>query len=539
MTDHQYGNAFGERPDTKTTDQTNGKSFKSLMCNIFERTTAHGIPNIYRSETKLGKLIWTSLFLTAVSLLLYQSKELVAKYLTYPVDVQLDVKYKIELEFPAVTICNINPIRESLLREDPDLKDTNLIEDSDQCDVFDGDVDFNQDEKEEYQGWEYFLSQTDPYGTETVARQQIETLSNLLSNKSNEEKKNLGHQIEDLLVGCSWSSLSCSPENFTNHFFNAFHGNCYTFNSNPNSSEPKKSKYSGPSAGLSIMLFIEQNEYLYDVSASAGVRVVIHDQGKMPFPEEEGYYVSPGHHTSIALRRVEINRLSTYDKPCMSEEEMANYWDFYTFYGVEYNQQTCVKTCYQRQIMEHCGCYDIYYPTNETSLDPKERTVKPCDLTNEEDDDCVEGFQETFRISGYTYCSCQQPCNTVSYTSDISTSYWPSDNYKENLKENLVNFSKPLRETVEADCNDKNAIRLNLLNLDIYYQDLNYEVINQSFTYTFIDLVGALGGLVGLWLGLSILTIFEVFELFIDLTRYFIFKSARSKSAGISPSSHN
>ncbi|XP_033096490.1 degenerin-like protein unc-105 [Anneissia japonica] len=511
MTDRQNGNAFGERPDTKTTDQTNGKSFKSLMCNIFERTTAHGIPNIYRSETKLGKIIWTSLFLAAVSLLLYQSKELVAKYLTYPVDVQLDVEYKTELEFPAVTICNINPIRESLLREDPDLKDTNQEKDSDQCDGFKetspsnrGGMNPNQDEKEEYKGWEYFLSQTDPYGTETVARQEMETLSNLLSNKSNEEKNKLGHQIKDLLVSCSWSSLFCSPKNFTNHFFNAFHGNCYTFNSKPNGSEPKKSKYSGPSAGLSIMLFIEQHEYLFDVSTSAGVRVVIHDQNKMPFPEDEGYFVSPGYHTSIALRR------------------------------------TCTMTCYQRQIMEQCGCYDIYYPNNETRSHPKERTVKPCDLTNKKDDECVEDFQKRFRGSGYSKCLCKQPCNTTSYTSDISTSYWPSDNYKENLKERLVNFSKPLRKTVEADCRDNKAIRLNLLNLDIYYQDLNYEVITQSFTYTFIDLIGALGGLVGLWLGLSILTIFEVFELFIDLTRYFIFESVvRSKSAGISPSSHN
>ena len=37
---------------------------------------------------------------------------------------------------------------------------------------------------------------------------------------------------------------------------------------------------------------------------AAGVRVVVHDQVKMPFPEEEGVLAQPGFMTSIGVQKV-------------------------------------------------------------------------------------------------------------------------------------------------------------------------------------------------------------------------------------------
>ena len=59
-------------------------------------------------------------------------------------------------------------------------------------------------------------------------------------------------------------------------------------------------------AGLKLNLFIEQSQYIPELSHTAGARVVIHDQGQIPFPNNEGYSVLPSKSTSFAIRRVRI-----------------------------------------------------------------------------------------------------------------------------------------------------------------------------------------------------------------------------------------
>ena len=52
------------------------------------------------------------------------------------------------------------------------------------------------------------------------------------------------------------------------------------------------------------MVNIGQDEYVKQVGDTAGLRLVVHTQDKMPFPEDEGIMVTPGIATSIGLRQV-------------------------------------------------------------------------------------------------------------------------------------------------------------------------------------------------------------------------------------------
>ena len=56
--------------------------------------------------------------------------------------------------------------------------------------------------------------------------------------------------------------------------------------------------------GLQLKLFLETDEYLPGITNSQGIQVVIHDQGTLPFPGEEGLAVRAGTETFIGLRRV-------------------------------------------------------------------------------------------------------------------------------------------------------------------------------------------------------------------------------------------
>lgn len=51
-------------------------------------------------------------------------------------------------------------------------------------------------------------------------------------------------------------------------------------------------------------LYVNQDEYVDQLSPEAGYRIVISPPGVMPFPFEEGISVVPGLSTSIGIRKV-------------------------------------------------------------------------------------------------------------------------------------------------------------------------------------------------------------------------------------------
>lgn len=55
-----------------------------------------------------------------------------------------------------------------------------------------------------------------------------------------------------------------------------------------------------------MMFNIEQSEYVADLSEKAGVRVLIHHVGEMPFPEDRGIDILPGRLTSVGIRKVRL-----------------------------------------------------------------------------------------------------------------------------------------------------------------------------------------------------------------------------------------
>ena len=63
-------------------------------------------------------------------------------------------------------------------------------------------------------------------------------------------------------------------------------------------------KFSFLTAGLTLELFAEQNEYIGELSESVGMHVVVHDNGEMPFPQDLGVNIAPRFKTSIGIKRV-------------------------------------------------------------------------------------------------------------------------------------------------------------------------------------------------------------------------------------------
>ena len=48
--------------------------------------------------------------------------------------------------------------------------------------------------------------------------------------------------------------------------------------------------------------------------------------------------------------------------------------------------------------------------------------------------------------------------------------------------------------------------------VDIFYQELSYEEITQNIAFEFLSLLSEIGGFLGLLLGASVLTVFELID---------------------------
>jgi len=63
------------------------------------------------------------------------------------------------------------------------------------------------------------------------------------------------------------------------------------------------------SAGLSVIFNTDQEEYVGDLTEGSGIRVIVHNQTDMPFPEDQSIAVSPGTLTYIGASLVSLRPL--------------------------------------------------------------------------------------------------------------------------------------------------------------------------------------------------------------------------------------
>jgi len=57
---------------------------------------------------------WTLLTALSIAAVIYNLEAVTSKFLSYPVVVGIEVQHANDLDFPAVTICNVSPMRSSL-----------------------------------------------------------------------------------------------------------------------------------------------------------------------------------------------------------------------------------------------------------------------------------------------------------------------------------------------------------------------------------------------------------------------------------------
>lgn len=145
--------------------------------------------------------------------------------------------------------------------------------------------------------------------------------------------------------------------------------------------------------------------------------------------------------------------------------------------------------------------------------------------------ECANKANSEFPRVKLEICSesiCPTQCETTTYSLFSSLSGYPTDAHLDLLlnKSTLLKAKYPNQTAV-----DRTRLKNNLMKLEVYYEELKVTTITQIAKTSGIDLISSIGGLMGMCLGASFLSIVEYFEFFSILAGGLLVKRTKVKSS--------
>uniref|UniRef100_A0A7E4V5H5 Ion channel n=1 Tax=Panagrellus redivivus TaxID=6233 RepID=A0A7E4V5H5_PANRE len=475
------------------------KGIASICIDFSAWTTTHGVPHIGLAKSTVLRVIWSIIFCACVFMFVYQFITIITKFLSYPVNVDTSLSYGSRV-FPTVTICNLNAYKVNAVGSNTALANLVTAYQSTNANANYG-----------------FTS--NPFYDKVI---RTVKWMNLFFNDivSQDETYGTTYTYDDLFISCSYNTNTCNGSDFVS-YYDPFYGKCYTFNSEGT----QTSSRAGPLYGLSLLLRTNQAQYL-PWTVSAGAVFYAYDKDDLPFMYTFGYQASTGMASSVGLRYVEKTKLSAPYSTCTDKgSSQPIYYETDT-----YQLEACIQSCIQDEIIATCGCYD---PTFGVADDANSTCCYTSDLvTTNTNVDCILTIVNADGITGYNVfdeCDCPQACTASNYEITLSTAYWPANAY---TPTECIDSESDYIYWTKGNTNSCTTwYRDNTVYLEIFYEEMSYQVLTESAAYTLLNVISDTGGQVGLWLGMSVVSLIEILTLILVLICYCI---TRPKDAYLS-----
>ncbi|XP_068158189.1 pickpocket protein 28 [Drosophila tropicalis] len=252
---------------------------------------------------------------------------------------------------------------------------------------------------------------------------------------------------------------------------------------------PRAASGTGESLGLSLILDVQANDYYCSSSNSIGFKIALHSPNESPNVRETGVLLAPGLETklridpSMIMTEKYLRAVDRKYRRCLFHNEGNQRLRYFA----HYTQRNCNMECLSRSLLKHCGCIGFYMPRingNDTICSIyKSKCVDSVRLHTIEDiaescvDDCLPScFDLTF--------------NSITFSAKIT-----NDGF-ENTNPTVANYTHSYVERSIAVVN-------------MYYKDETFRAKKQTEFIGISDFLSNVGGLMGLFLGFSFLSIAE------------------------------
>ena len=452
---------------------------QKIMLHFFSITTFQGLPHIANASKRRSycRLIyWIVLIFAATILMMWAVVSVTLEFVEMNTALQSRQAYTSNMPFPAVTICNQNLFKRSVISRVANVTDDLMLF----LTLISGNT---------------ILVDNFDYAT------FLNESGELFAKDSAFYFNNSGHQLEDMLLTCQYNGET-QQCNFTQQ--SSTSGNCYTFNSGHDGSVFHTTQ-TGYFFGLELVLNAEEHEYFLAGTDSVGFNVYIHDQDHFPHYGGVGsFLVSTGQLTQVVLNRADYKLLTSSSGGQCSDDVTLKYFN-------SYSMVSCMTECITDFVVESCNCKAQFMPGPATI----------CKLSN------TCWFENLVRFNGHQ-CNCPVACEFTMYERAMSYAKYPARHLTNTLNSSIfLSQSSVLPEFVISSTVDENGTEVKYLNdnftgsylqnnlakLRIYFDDLRVTTFEEILDYTPFQFIADFGGHIGLFTGAGFLTLFEVIEL--------------------------
>ena len=449
-----------------------------------ENVTMHGFGRISNTKSLVARLFWLVLMLAFSSLCAYQLLTIISHYFSNSSIIKEETLIVSEIDFPAVTICGpaFSKWKLSRFAEDRNLSIAPSNESLENISI----------DKERY-GIQFLEDAiADVENLEKIAIDEDEfLLKKLKTCRFNEDKCNYTMDFEKLLV--------------------LYRSYCFRFNKHARF----KQRRAGYHYGFDIILFLnisDTSEWsFFDIGEA--VEIIIQNPSEYPFTGEDGIFGKVGHLSQIDIRKTEIQRLkSPYPSNCTNGENAR------LLYPGKYTSLNCMESCIAYASAKECNAAVFH---NRALMPNANGTLR---FHNEKQIECYSRVEASVIASKFSSCNCNLPCHETKFYKSASYSQWPATAdlpfYKKVLSDSLgLNASRLPDEFV----------RRNFLKISISFGDMLYRRVTEEKQYTAEGIISDIGGQMGIWLGASMFSIFELFFLLFQFFRS-VFRSDGKES---------
>ena len=294
-------------------------------------------------------------------------------------------------------------------------------------------------------------------------------------NLTNETRKKLGYQIEDMLISCRFNFKTCQPSDF-NYFYHAQYGNCYTFNGgvydNGTSAPLKTINFNGPAYSLQLELFLGNPTYDLPYDLDSGIVLTINNNTAQPMYQGDILKAETGVETDFIVNRNFISKLPDPYGNCISGSgSFSEYSDYIVnSLGKNYSQDLCFQMCLQNQITQSCQC------ANSFLLLYKNLSINYCFALSEIN--CSVNVIMNSTLSTICANSCPSECYSVDHQIKTYKTKYPTFSYSDLLYYYLQNKGITINNT---------DVSKSFAKINVFYSSMQYTITTQVAKMDFSD----------------------------------------------------
>ncbi len=411
----------------------NKEKKKQRIIELLSLSTAHGIPNIIKTDNLLFKIIWLIVLVISTGTGSYYVIDSIFDYLKFQTVTNIKVIEEKQSQFPTLTFC--------------------------------GEPSFN----------------------------------NLT--------------IDQIIMSSIFESVY---ENNLSKIFTEFndtiYGKCFRYNSGKNIYGNKidiinTTVYGKPNnlrIGFNLDGTVEFREIL----------IQIHNHTSPPYDlENGGYWLKTGSVNYFEIERVFNEKLPEPYNDCLEDVDSfklnKTIIDYIKELEKSYSQIECYRLCSHLFSMQESNCSCSRNLKNFEA----DCLVYPNDpLFNSEIKKCVANYLKTFRVKEqFEKCRqfCPKECDSMNY---IINNYYKSYPNKGTIRNSGELSYYKTYETLHD----------HYIRLFVYFTDLKYTLISESPKTETFSFISSIGGILGLFLGISFLSLIEIFEIAYEIFFYLI-----------------